>query len=63
MTLSLRRCACPILLSLMLAGFTGAATAQDLPSYMAPISGSTSSSAAETATSAQPACNPRARIQ
>ncbi|MGB6283287.1 MAG: hypothetical protein WBG18_02500 [Xanthobacteraceae bacterium] len=38
------------LLSIVLAGFAGAASADDLPSYMAPIGGRTASSAAETAT-------------
>jgi hypothetical protein len=38
------------LLSIALAGFAGAARAEDLSSYMAPIGGRTSSSAAETAT-------------
>ena len=38
------------LLSIALVGFAGAAGAEDLPSYMAPIGGRTSSSAAETAT-------------
>ena len=38
------------LLSIAFAGFASAACAEDLPSYMAPIGGRTSSSAAETAT-------------
>jgi hypothetical protein len=38
------------LLSMVLAGFAGAASAEDVPSYMAPIGGRTTSSAAETAT-------------
>ena len=38
------------LLSIALVGFAGAAGAEDLLSYMAPIGGRTSSSAAETAT-------------
>ena len=38
------------LLSIALVGFAGVAGAEDLPSYMAPIGGRTSSSAAETAT-------------
>ena len=40
----------PMLFSVMLVALSGAATAQDLPSYMAPIGGRTTSSAAETAT-------------
>ena len=40
----------PMLLSLVVAGFAGAASAQDLPSYMAPIAGRTSSDAAAIAT-------------
>src|SRR5215470_5849374 len=39
-----------VLLSIVVAGFDGAASAEDLPSYMAPIGGRTNSSAAETAT-------------
>src|SRR5215467_13845588 len=39
-----------VLLSIALAGFAGTASAEDLPSYMAPIGGRTTSSAAETAT-------------
>ena len=39
-----------VLLSIALAGFGGAASAEDLPSYMARIGGRTSSSTAETAT-------------
>ena len=39
-----------MLFSVMLVALSGAATAQDLPSYMAPIGGRTTSSAAETAT-------------
>jgi hypothetical protein len=38
------------LLLMVLAGFAGAASAEDVPSYMAPIGGRTTSSAAETAT-------------
>jgi hypothetical protein len=38
------------LLSIVLAGFAGAVSAEDLPTYMAPIGGRTASSAAETAT-------------
>jgi hypothetical protein len=38
------------LLLMALAGFAGAASAEDVPSYMAPIGGRTTSSAAETAT-------------
>jgi len=45
-----RRCAYPVLMSIALTVLTGAAMAEDLPSYMAPISGRTASSAAETAT-------------
>src|ERR1700741_1958098 len=37
-------------LSIVLAGFAGAASAEDLPTYMAPIGGRTTSSAAEPAT-------------
>jgi hypothetical protein len=40
----------PVLLSILLAASAGAAMAEDLPSYMAPIGGRTNSSAAETAT-------------
>jgi hypothetical protein len=39
-----------VLLSIALAGFAGVASAEDLPSFMAPIGGRTTSSAAETAT-------------
>src|SRR6267378_577274 len=46
----LKRYACVTAASIVLAGLTTAATAQDLPSYMAPISGRTASSPAETAT-------------
>jgi hypothetical protein len=38
------------LLSIVVVGFAGATSAEDLPSYMAPIGGRTTSSAAETAT-------------
>src|SRR5882672_7697364 len=46
----LQRYACAALASIALAGLTTAATAQGLPSYMAPIAGRTVSSPAETAT-------------
>jgi hypothetical protein len=46
----LQRYACAALASIALAGLTTAATAQELPSYMAPIAGRTASSPAETAT-------------
>jgi hypothetical protein len=49
MTSPRKRHACPILLSLILAGFAGAAMAEDLPSYMEPIGGRTASDAAATA--------------
>jgi hypothetical protein len=44
------RRACPILMSIALTGLGSVAVAQDLPFYMAPIGGRTSSSAAETVT-------------
>jgi hypothetical protein len=44
------RCAHPILMSIALTALAGAAMAEDLPAYMAPIGGRTASSAAETAT-------------
>jgi len=44
-----KRYAVPVL-SVVLAGLAGAAMAEDLPSYMGPISGRTASSAAQTAT-------------
>jgi len=50
LTLPRKRYAYPLLLPLTLAGFAGAAAAEDLPSYLAPIGGRTSSTAAETAT-------------
>jgi hypothetical protein len=50
MSLPRKRCAYPVLLPLILAGLGGATSAEDLPSYMAPIGGRTTSSAAETAT-------------
>src|SRR5437899_1205971 len=46
----LQRYAGAALASIVLAGLTTAATAQGLPSYMAPIAGRTASSPAETAT-------------
>src|SRR5712691_8462839 len=46
----LKRYACVTAASIVLAGLTTAATAQDLPSYMAPIAGRTASSPADTAT-------------
>ena len=46
----LQRYACAALASIALAGLTTVATAQDLPSYMAPIAGRTASSPADTAT-------------
>src|SRR5216683_8364150 len=46
----LKRYACVTAASIVLAGLTTAATAQDLPSYMAPIAGRTVSSPADTAT-------------
>jgi hypothetical protein len=45
-----KRCAYPIVLSVLLAGLTNAARAEDLPSYMEPIGGRTTSSAASIAT-------------
>jgi hypothetical protein len=50
MILPRKRCAYTVLMSIALTALAGAAMAEDLPSYMAPIGGRTSSSAAETAT-------------
>ena len=47
--LTRKRHAYPVLLSIMLEAFAGAAMAEDLPSYMAPIGGHTTSDAAATA--------------
>src|SRR2546422_3832041 len=46
----LKRCAYATVTSIMLVGSGTAAAAQDLPSYMEPITGRTASSAADTAT-------------
>src|SRR5882724_12267611 len=46
----LKRYACAILSSIVLAAAPAPATSQELPSYMAPITGSNAVSAAETAT-------------
>jgi hypothetical protein len=59
MSLPRRRYAYPMLLPLMLASFAGSASAEDLPSYMAPIAGRTSSDAAAIATQNVLALNAR----
>ena len=46
----LKRCAYATMASIMLLGLGPVAKAQDLPSFMAPIAGRTTSSPAETAT-------------
>src|SRR5262245_56050132 len=46
----LKRYACTVLSSIVLAGAATPALSQDLPSFMAPITGRTTSSPAETAT-------------
>jgi hypothetical protein len=48
--LLLQRCACVAVTSIALAGAIGTAKADELPPYMRPIAGHTSSSSAETAT-------------
>jgi hypothetical protein len=54
-----KRCAYPIVLSVLLVGLTNAARAEDLPSYMEPIGGRTTSSAASIATRDMLALNAR----
>ncbi|HEU4359864.1 MAG TPA: hypothetical protein VFR54_15550, partial [Xanthobacteraceae bacterium] len=48
--LLLRRCTCAAMMSIMMLGLGTAAEAQELPSFMAPIAGRTTSSPADTAT-------------